>query len=412
MKYFLFSKFETKHFLFLSYFIISTSRGVINSFSDPTKDICLIFNYYYLCSFSDFLSIVPILIIKKRTKSSKIYINEEIKAQKNTEDEELIYVDQSIENKKRILKKIYKIIIGTSICEFLALYSKAIYFIIIQKQNIYYKTVNLNSVLIIDIIGQYIFNRIILKYLFYRHHYLSFFINILFLIILVTMDIIDINKKDNNPEATFIFILIRILSSIFYSIEDAFSKIIITYNSMSPYHFLFFRGIIVNVLVIILSIVFIFIELPDEKGDNSIVFTRFWKVYDKTKNILIAIILFFLDFLYNVNIFFIIDKFTSSHLAMSMILGHFSNLFISLFKKDVEISDFFLRLIIYLILIIASAIHNEFIILNFCEFQKHTKIFLEKEAEKDLNQEEYNISFTDDFNNLGIDEMQSDKKDE
>ena len=412
MKYFLFSKFETKHFLFLSYFIISTSRGVINSFSDPTKDICLIFNYYYLCSFSDFLSIVPILIIKKRTKSSKIYINEEIKAQKNTEDEELIYVDQSIENKKRILKKIYKIIIGTSICEFLALYSKAIYFIIIQKQNIYYKTVNLNSVLIIDIIGQYIFNRIILKYLFYRHHYLSFFINILFLIILVTMDIIDINKKDNNPKATFIFILIRILSSIFYSIEDAFSKIIITYNSMSPYHFLFFRGIIVNVLVIILSIVFIFIELPDEKGDNSIVFTRFWKVYDKTKNILIAIILFFLDFLYNVNIFFIIDKFTSSHLAMSMILGHFSNLFISLFKKDVEISDFFLRLIIYLILIIASAIHNEFIILNFCEFQKHTKIFLEKEAEKDLNQEEYNISFTDDFNNLGIDEMQSDKKDE
>ena len=337
----MFSKFETKHFLFLSYFIISTSHGVINSFSDPTKDICLIFNYYYLCSFSDFLSIVPILIIKKRTKSSKIYINEEIKAQKNTEDEELIYVDQSIENKKRILKKIYKIIIGTSICEFLALYSKAIYFIIIQKQNIYYKTVNLNSVLIIDIIGQYIFNRIILKYLFYSHHYLSFFINILFLIILVTMDIIDINKKDNNPKATFIFILIRILSSIFYSIEDAFSKIIITYNSMSPYHFLFFRGIIVNVLVIILSIVFIFIELPDEKGDNSIVFTRFWKVYDKTKNILIAIILFFLDFLYNVNIFFIIDKFTSSHLAMSMILGHFSNLFISLFKKDVEISDFF-----------------------------------------------------------------------
>ena len=412
MKYFLFSKFETKHFLFLSYFIISTSRGVINSFSDPTKDICLIFNYYYLCSFSDFLSIVPILIIKKRTKSSKIYINEEIKAQKNTEDEELIYVDQSIENKKRILKKIYKIIIGTSICEFLALYSKAIYFIIVQKQNIHYKSVNLNSVLIIDIVGQYFFNRIILKYLFYRHHYLSFFINILFLIILVTMDIIDINKKDNNPEATFIFILIRILSSIFYSIEDAFSKIIITYNSMSPYHFLFFRGIIVNVLVIILSIVFIFVELPDEKGDNSIVFTRFWKVYDKTKNILIAIILFFLDFLYNVNIFFIIDKFTSSHLAMSMILGHFSNLFISLFKKDVEISDFFLRLIIYLILIIASAIHNEFIILNFCEFQKHTKIFLEKEAEKDLNQEEYNISFTDDFNNLGIDEMQSDKKDE
>ena len=181
---------------------------------------------------------------------------------------------------------------------------------------------------------------------------------------------------------------------------------------MSPYHFLFFRGIIVNVLVIILSIVFIFVELPDEKGDNSIVFTRFWKVYDKTKNILIAIILFFLDFLYNVNIFFIIDKFTSSHLAMSMILGHFSNLFISLFKKDVEISDFFLRLIIYLILIIASAIHNEFIILNFCKFQKHTKIFLEKEAEKDLNQEEYNIAYTDDFNNLVIDEIQSDKKDE
>ena len=273
---------------------------------------------------------------------------------------------------------------------------KVIYFIIIQKSNLLIKTFNLNSVLIIYIIAQYLFNRIILHYLFYKHHYLSFFINIIFLIVLGVMDIIEIDKKDNKPILSFFFIFIRIISSIFYSIEDTYAKIIITHNSFSPYNYLFLRGIIVNSLVIIFSIIFMFVDLPDENGVNSIVFTRFWKIYEDKINILIYFILFIIDFLYNVNVFFIIDKFSSSHLAMVQIIGHFGSLLNSIiFFKNIELSEFFLRLIIYFILILAALVHNEFIILNFCEFQKHTKLFLEIEAEKDINQDDNNFAYTD-----------------
>ena len=407
MKHFIFQKFNITHFLFLSYFIITTLRGLINLTKD-TKDICSIFNYYYLCSFSDFVSIIPILIIVKRIKSSKINDNEETTEQSNKNDKYLIYVDQVVKNRKIILKKVYKIIIIVSLCEFFALYSKAIFFIIILKQNLSIKTFSISSVLIIDIIGQYVFNRIILNYLFYRYHYLSFFINIIFLIILGVMDIIEIKKTDNNPIVSLTYIFIRIISSLLYCIEYSFSKIIITYNSSSPYYFLFYRGIIVNIFVIIFSVVFIYVELPDENGNNSIVFTRFWKIYSNITDYILAIIVIILDFLHNANIFFIIDKFSSSHLALSLILGHLSDLFISIiFGNNLKVSDFFLRLIIFFILIIAAAIHNEFIILNFCGFQKHTKKFLEIEAEYDLSQGDLNILGEDYLNEIDIDDLKS-----
>ena len=41
---------------------------------------------------------------------------------------------------------------------------------------------------------------------------------------------------------------------------------------------------------------------------------------------------------------------------------------------------------IYFILIVTALIYNEFIILNFCGLEKYTKLFLQKEAKKEVNQ--------------------------
>ena len=71
MKYIIFSKFNSHHYLFLSYFIISTTRAIINLKFVSTQDIISSFHSYYISSLSDFVSIIPILIIKKRSKSSK-----------------------------------------------------------------------------------------------------------------------------------------------------------------------------------------------------------------------------------------------------------------------------------------------------------------------------------------------------
>ena len=43
--------------------------------------------------------------------------------------------------------------------------------------------------------------------------------------------------------------------------------------------------------------------MPDENGNNSCVFTRFWKVYDDKINILSYIIQFINEYHVNLNIF-------------------------------------------------------------------------------------------------------------
>ena len=65
-------------------------------------------------------------------------------------------------------------------------------------------------------------------------------------------------------------------------------------------------------------------------------------------------------------------------------MENLGTLFISLIYGKVELPEFFSRLIIYFILILAALVFNEFIILNFCGFQKYTHLFLTKEADKDL----------------------------
>ena len=274
----------------------------------------------------------------------------------------------------------------------MAIYTKVFYYIILKKSNVYINKFSLNSVIIFSIIFQYLLNRIILHYLFYRHHYLSFVINIIILIILGTFDIIDIRKTNEKPIEAILYILIKMLSALFYSIEDSYAKIILTYNSISPYFFLLYRGIIVNVLVLIVSIVFIYVDIPDENSVNSCIYTRFWKLYTTPLNILRVVGICIFNYLYQVNLFFIVDKFTSSHIPMAQIIGCFVDLTLSYISlKKIGILEYILRLITYFILIIAASIHNEFIVLNFCKFQKHTKLYLERYAQFDINPSEFNI---------------------
>ena len=49
-----------------------------------------------------------------------------------------------------------------------------------------------------------------------------------------------------------------------------------------------------------------------------------------------------INFLYNANIFVIIDRFSPSHLGMTLTIGHLGYLLNSLiFYKNIEISEFF-----------------------------------------------------------------------
>ena len=410
MKYLEFSILNKNYLLFLSYFIIVIIREIINNYYSSTKDIIESFHKYYTYSLSDFLSIIAIIIIKIRSKSIKI--NNNNKNNDNKNNIKLIYDNPEFGSIKKIIR-IFILIFFISLFDFLAQYSNLIFNIIQKKTDSVINKINLNSVLIINIITKYLFSRLILQTPFYEHHYLCFLINLILLIALGIIDIIQINNNNNNSLMAFFYIVMKILSVSFYSVENVLEKVIFEFYSISPYILLLYRAIIVCFIAFLFSIPFIFVELPDENGENSCVFTRIWKIYDNKLNILTIIGMIIFQFLYIINILFIIDKFSPSHYAMACVIGSFGSLLNSIIIfNNVELLEFFIRFVLYLLLIISTSIYNEIILLKCFGLDKHAKLTMEKEANTDyINNIIYEqniddtitVSESDELENISID---------
>ena len=398
MKYLIFSELNRNHFLFLSYFIISIIREIVNKYITSTKDVVHTFHRYYIYSLSDFLSIIPVIIIKLRVKGisknkskqdngniNKKNSQENLtkNSRENTGESstiEYIYTDINNENNTKRSKSRFKFIILTSIFEFLGLYSNVTFDIIVPKDYVVKKE-QTNSFILFNIISKYALSILILNSPVYRHHYLSLVIN---LICLIGLIISDIHFIDNDK--IYFYALMKIISIILYSFEDAYAKILLSFDSYSPYLYLLYRGICVNILAFLYSFVFIFVKIKDDKGNKSCVFTRFWKIYDNKLNILLYLIIFFLSYLENLNIFLIIDKFSLIHFAVASIIENLAALLISIIYNGFNKLEFFIKIPIFFILIVSALVYNEVIILNFCGLQKYTRLFLQKIARKETNQ--------------------------
>ena len=346
-------------------------RNIVNNKINKSKDIIETFHKYYISSLSDLLSIIPLIIIKVRSKSISYFKG-------LRKDSSKKYYTKA--NKKRKMR-IIKLSILISILDFLALYINVTYNIIITAANFVIKKVSISSDVFFNVISKFALSTLILHLPIYRHHYLSLAINIILLIVFLIFDILKITAAKE-----IIFGLKRIISLVLYSLEDIYAKILLSYDSISPYTYLFYRGIYLNILSLLYSIIFIFVKLPDEKGVKSCIFTRLWKVYEHRLNILLYIILLFVNYLFNQNVLLIIDKFSPIHYAVGTVLETFGSFIITTFdgKVKVEVGEFFIKFVIYFISILAALIYNEIIVLNFCGFQKYTHLFLLKMANKDL----------------------------
>ena len=215
----------------------------------------------------------------------------------------------------------------------------------------------------------------------YKHHYLSLAINLIFFIGLIIYEITIIKEAK-----TYLYVLKKVCIVIFYSFDNVYTKVLLSFDSISPYTCLLYRGIFVNILSLLYSFVFIFVNIPDENGIKSCIFLRYWKVFENKKNILFYIFSFFVMHLYNLNIYLIIDKFSPIHYAVGNIIENFDSTIILMIYRELELKEFFIKFSLYLVLIFASLIYNEFIVLNFCGFQKNTNLFLQKKAIEDLEQ--------------------------
>jgi hypothetical protein len=210
-------------------------------------------------------------------------------------------------------------------------------------------------------------------------------INIICLLILAIFDIIDITKKIEKKEMgkkeeiliTIIHISIKIISNIIYSYINVFSKIIFQNDYLTPYSLLLYKALFELVYLLIFSIIFIFIKVKDEP-----IFVMFGGIFDNTTRISLMIVLILISFFYNISILQLIDKFSPSNFIVARAFENFSSFIIDdlINGNDYNWIIISFKIIMYILIILASFIYNEFIVINICGLSKYTTLILVDEA--------------------------------
>ena len=379
-KYFFFPKPHLNHFLFLLFFVISILKKYVNTFFPQKPKIPLEFLELYIYNLSDFFSIIPLFILQKRTKRKKEIIdsnsNKDVKGGHG-----YIYNNREKTNPKSKIR-----IFILTISDYIAQISSVIFYVILNEMNIPMKFAKLTSLLIINVIVIFIISKLILHNHFYRHHSLSLLINIICLIVLIIVDISNIINYSGEIKMQFIYIIIKIVQSILYSLEDVLIKVLILSYYLHPFKILFKKALFQFFYNIIFNFPFIFIKLRDKDEEKEFLFPMIGRLFEDKINILITFIYAGISFIYNGTIFKIIDEFSPNHFAIARVIENFGILMLNIILEGADSQkNLVFNLIIYILLIIAALVYNEFFIINICGLGKYTKYFLDFEAESEIS---------------------------
>ena len=147
----------------------------------------------------------------------------------------------------------------------------------------------------------------------------------------------------------------------------------------------------------IFSFPFIFIEIKVENVELNNIYSFIGNVLDNKINILILIGYAIISFFFNILTLQIINQFSPNHFTMGRILESFGLFLANVIIKNSVAHDYLIiRIIMYILLVFASFIFNEYLIINICGLAKNTKVFLDYEAESEI--------FYDINNNYEVDE--------
>ena len=240
----------------------------------------------------------------------------------------------------------------------------------------------LYSFLVIDIVSRYIFSRLILNIHFYYHHYLSFILNFIVLLILFIVDLC-IKMKEYNIFCLLLFLIQYVL----YSLEDIINKVALIKLFIYPESLLFYKGIFS------LAYFFIFLVFLLLFGDLHIDIHFNIKLLYK---ILIKICFIIANIVRSIYLVKVIDIFSSQHISFLKVLETiilFVYYYLDYLYKEKNtgkyVSNYFdtdslidlIEINAFLILLISALIHNEIIIVNCYKLKRNTKYFLSIEAE-------------------------------
>ena len=204
------------------------------------------------------------------------------------------------------------------------------------------------------------------------HQIFSSIIIIVSIIIVVILFLI----KDNISKMIFLNIILIIVVTFFYSLFNTLEKKYFRMYMGSPYHLMFMMGAMALTLILLYEI-FTVIIFGFNCSFNG-VFYQFYKNCEKHEYL--YILLFIADiitaFIWLAGIQLTVYFFTPCHFIISESISQIISTFLNNTIADFSIGEKVITYILFIIIIFATLIYNEVVIINFFSLNKNTKKYI------------------------------------
>ena len=291
---------------------------------------------------------------------------------------DLIYNENSIKKHQFI----YLFLI--SLIEFIAR-SSDLLFLLILKDKMPIRPGEINWLISVDTFARIIFSRLILKAKIYKHHICSLILIIIGLFSMSVCAFKAIAKEELDNWPYFLFIAGKY---ILLPLEDVINKILLTDEFLLPHYLMFYRGIFNFFMLAILGSSVI---IP-----GIVKFTYFSQF--KTENeliiqVIVKVLFTFFSFFKAFSLLKVIDIFSPQHVAfLKNAFTLYQLLKCRLYNKD-NVFLMIVDAIFLIVMIFATTVFNEMIIINAWGLNKNTKKGLLAKEKQELQ----DIRSTNDF---------------
>ena len=309
-------------------------------------------------SSSKLFAIIPLIIFKMRSKSSKkTIIQNSPNLNINQTNNSLEFIYNEDDKEQEIRKGAWKFILISGL-------------IFTVNQFLYVLTSKIKSdTYILCILVIAIFLYIFLKIKLYRHHYLSI------ILIIITGLIMDFVLENLYIDITtnLGLLFLRILREIIYSLTTVIDKYIMEKKLVSPYQILLCDGLITLIIFIIFAVFdYYFLNFFDEY-DNY--FTNFNSI-----ELIVIFGVLITQFFLNLFLLVTIKVNSPCHIFIIYVLGQFAY-YIDFSEKAIIVSCCLILILFF------SLIFNEMIEINFFGLSFNTKRNIIARAEKEGKEE-------------------------
>ena len=310
------------------------------------------------------------------TSKSSVKSNKTIRVKNNCTIKNQIIIEKEKINKRQTRKK-YLFILGLTIIYLIPMFLDSY---CSSNQNINFKTSSSVSVFFC-IISYVLLSRLILGHKIYRHQIFSLTIiivcNIISIILILTGEINNVNSN-----MALNFVLMAVILSL-YALYNVLEKIFFNSFMTSPYYLMFIIGLITLVLIIIYETITC-LAFGDNKDFNG----AFYQIKYNIKNIKLYPLLFIGDvisaFLWVGGIHLTVYFFSPCHFIISESISQILSTIINNSLEGYNIAATIVIYVLFVIIIFASLIYNEIIILKFWKLNMNTKKHIAKRSNSEL----------------------------